>query len=143
MSEQNGYISQYSYDLYDTTGATEDWSYYSTGGLGYTFEIGFNEFHPPFEETIGEYVGAGAYAGKGNREAFFLAMEHAADASKHSVITGLRPGRRAAAPAQGVRDRDLPGAHDVERRPEPRRGRERCPRTRARRSGSSTSSTRG
>ena len=60
-------------------GHTEDWSYYATGGLGYTFEIGFNEFHPPFEETVGEYAGAGAHAGKGNREAFFLAMENAAD----------------------------------------------------------------
>ena len=91
MSQQNGYTSQYSYDLYDTTGGTEDWSYYSTGGLGYTFEIGFNEFHPPFAETIGEYVGAGAYAGKGNREAFFLAMEHTADSSKHSRIAGSGP----------------------------------------------------
>ena len=91
MSQQNGYTSQYAYDLYDTTGGTEDWSYYSTGGLGYTFEIGFNEFHPPFEETIGEYVGAGVYAGKGNREAFFLAMENAADAAKHSVIAGSAP----------------------------------------------------
>ena len=91
MSEQNGYTSQFGYDLYDTTGTTEDWSYYATGGLGYTFEIGFNEFHPPFAETIGEYVGAGAYAGKGNREAFLLAMENAADASKHSVIEGSVP----------------------------------------------------
>ena len=91
MSQQNGYTSQYAYDLYDTTGGTEDWSYYSTGGLGYTFEIGFNEFHPPFEETVGEYAGAGAYAGKGNREAFFLAMGNAADAAKHSVIAGSAP----------------------------------------------------
>ena len=65
MSQQNGYTSQFGYDLYDTTGTTEDWSYYATGGLGYTFEIGFNEFHPPFEEAIGEYVGAGAYARQG------------------------------------------------------------------------------
>ena len=91
MSQQNGYTSQYAYDLYDTTGGTEDWSYYSTGGLGYTFEIGFNEFHPPFAETVGEYVGAGAHAGKGNREAFFLAMENAADAAKHAVISGSGP----------------------------------------------------
>ena len=51
MAAQNGYLNQPSYGLYDTTGSTEDWSYYSTGGLGYTFEIGLNEFHPPFEET--------------------------------------------------------------------------------------------
>ena len=91
MADQNGYLNQPSYDLYDTTGTTEDWSYYATGGLGYTFEIGPNEFHPPFEEYIDEYLGAGAYAGKGNREAFFLAMENAADATKHSVIAGSGP----------------------------------------------------
>ena len=36
-------------------------------------------------------MGAGAYAGKGNREAFYLAMENAADPSKHSVIAGSGP----------------------------------------------------
>ena len=91
MAAQNGYKSQFSYDLYDTTGTTEDWSYYATGGLGYTFEIGGDEFHPPFEQVVGQYLGDGAYAGKGNREAFFIAMEHAADESKHSVITGSAP----------------------------------------------------
>ena len=91
MANQNGYINQPGYALYDTTGTTEDWSYYATGGLGYTFEIGPNEFHPPFEEAIAEYMGAGAYAGKGNREAFLLAMENAADATKHSVIAGSAP----------------------------------------------------
>jgi hypothetical protein len=91
MAAQNGYKNQPSYDLYDTTGTTEDWSYYATGGLGYTFEIGPNEFHPPFEQYIDEYLGAGAYAGKGNREAFYIAMENAADAAKHSVIAGSAP----------------------------------------------------
>jgi len=91
MAAQNGYLNQPSYDLYDTTGSTEDWAYYNAGSLGYTFEIGPNEFHPPFEQYVDEYVGAGAYAGKGNREAFLLAMENAADASKHSVIEGTGP----------------------------------------------------
>jgi hypothetical protein len=91
MAQQNGYVSQFGYDLYDTTGTTEDWSYYATGGLGFTFEIGFHEFHPPFAETIGEYLGTGALAGKGNREAYLLAMENAADASKHSVLAGTGP----------------------------------------------------
>ena len=91
MAAQNGYTNQPAYALYDTTGTTEDWSYYATGGLGYTFEIGPDEFHPPFEQAIGEYMGAGAQAGKGNREAFFLAMENAADAAKHSVVSGSGP----------------------------------------------------
>ena len=91
MAAQNGYLNQPSYGLYDTTGSTEDWSYNATGGLGYTFEIGPYEFHPPFEQNIDEYLGAGAYAGKGNREAFLIAMENAADATKHSVIEGTGP----------------------------------------------------
>ncbi|MBC9727582.1 carboxypeptidase [Streptomyces sp. TRM68367] len=91
MVEQNGYKSQHSWELYDTTGTTEDWSYNATGGYGYTFEIGPNEFHPPFPEVVDEYLGAGAYAGKGNREAFLLALENAVDPESHSVISGKAP----------------------------------------------------
>ncbi|MET9438409.1 M14 family zinc carboxypeptidase [Streptomyces sp. NPDC006551] len=91
MAAQNGYTSQHSWELYDTTGTTEDWSYNATGGYGYTFEIGPDEFHPPFPEVIDEYLGAGAYAGKGNREAFLLALENAVDPRAHSVITGKAP----------------------------------------------------
>jgi hypothetical protein len=79
MAEQNGYTSQHAWELYDTTGSTEDWSYNATGGFGYTFEIGPDEFHPPFPEVVDEYLGAGEYAGKGNREAFLLALENAVD----------------------------------------------------------------
>ena len=43
MAAENGYTSQHGYELYDTTGTTEDWSYYATGGLGYTFEIGCDQ----------------------------------------------------------------------------------------------------
>ena len=84
MAAENGYASQFSYELYDTTGTTEDWSYYATGGLGYTFEIGPEHFHPPFAETVAEYEG-------GNRAAYFLAQENTADATKHSVLTGRAP----------------------------------------------------
>ena len=35
----NGYFSQKGFELYDTTGTTEDWSYNVTGGFGFTFEI--------------------------------------------------------------------------------------------------------
>ena len=51
MADENGYASQKSYELYDTTGATEDWTYYATGGLGFTFEIGLGGFHPPYADT--------------------------------------------------------------------------------------------
>jgi Zinc carboxypeptidase len=32
MAAQNGYTSQHAWELYDTTGSTEDWSYNATGG---------------------------------------------------------------------------------------------------------------
>lgn len=91
MSAQNGYRNIHGWQLYDTTGTTEDWSYNATGGFGYTFEIGPDEFHPPFSETVDEYVGAGIYAGKGNREAYLIALENAADSRQHSVISGKAP----------------------------------------------------
>jgi hypothetical protein len=91
MAAQNGYTSQHAWELYDTTGSTEDWSYNATGGFGYTFEIGPDEFHPPFPEVIDEYLGAGQYAGKGNREAYLLALANAVDPATHSVLTGKAP----------------------------------------------------
>jgi murein tripeptide amidase MpaA len=93
MAEQNGYVSQRSYQLYDTTGTTEDWTYPATGGLGFTFEIGPEEFHPPFAEVVGEYTGTRGFEGKGNRAAYLLAMQAAGDTSKHAVIEGnAKPG---------------------------------------------------
>jgi hypothetical protein len=91
MTAQNGYRNIHGWELYDTTGTTEDWSYNATGGYGYTFEIGPDEFHPPFEHVVDEYLGAGEYAGKGNREAYLLAFENAVDRAHHSVITGRAP----------------------------------------------------
>ena len=93
MAAENGYVSQKSYELYDTTGTTEDWSYYATAGLGFTFEIGPAHFHPPFEDVVAEYEGTteAAGGGGGNRAAYFLAQESTADAAKHSVLTGRAP----------------------------------------------------
>lgn len=91
MAAQNGYASIPGYQLYDTTGSTEDWSYDATGGFGYTFEIGSEQFHPPFPEVVGEYEGTGAHAGKGNRAAYLLAHEAAIDRAQHSVLTGRAP----------------------------------------------------
>ena len=39
MALENGYFSQKSFELYDTTGTTEDWTYNTAGGFGFTFEI--------------------------------------------------------------------------------------------------------
>ena len=91
MAANNGYRSGMSYTLYDTSGTTEDWSYYATGGFGFTYEIGPDEFHPPYQEQVNEYVGAGEYAGKGNREAYFVAQESTANTGRHSVLEGRAP----------------------------------------------------
>jgi hypothetical protein len=91
MTAANGYQNIHGWQLYDTTGTTEDWSYNATGGFGYTFEIGANEFHPPYPEVIDEYLGAGEYEGKGNREAYLTALEHAVDTRFHGVIKGKAP----------------------------------------------------
>ncbi|GAA1448461.1 M14 family zinc carboxypeptidase [Mycobacterium cookii] len=91
MTAQNGYANIHGWELYDTTGTTEDWSYNATGGYGYTFEIGPDEFHPPFAQVVDEYLGAGAYAGKGNREAYLIAFEEAIDRGSHAVISGKAP----------------------------------------------------
>ncbi len=120
MAAQNGYTNQFGWELYDTTGTTEDYSYNATGGYGYTFEIGPDEFHPPFEQVVAEYTGetsaadrvtpanaaelttaAGATCGGehhdhatvggGNREAFLLAFTNAVDAGTHSLIRGEAP----------------------------------------------------
>ncbi len=90
MASNNGYTNQHSYQLYDTTGTTEDWSYYATGGLGYTFEIG-DEFHPPFPDVVDQYLGAGEFTGKGNREAYLTALASTADPAMHSVVSGKAP----------------------------------------------------
>jgi Zinc carboxypeptidase len=108
MAAENGYLSMFGWQLYDTTGTTEDWSYSATGGYGYTYEIGcvqlnrqtnecvVGHFHPPFAEMVKEWEGTTPIAdeardGKGNREAYYLAMENALDAGQHSLLDGSAP----------------------------------------------------
>jgi hypothetical protein len=91
MADANGSISQAGFQLYDTTGTTEDWSYSATGGYGYTYELPVLEFHPPFAETVAAYVGAGKLVGKGTRESLFIALTAAADPAHHAVIAADAP----------------------------------------------------
>lgn len=93
MAAHNGYTNQPGWALYDTTGTTEDWSYTTTGGLGYTFEIG-DEFHPPFEEVVDEYLGTGERDGLNVRAAYFEALAAAADPANHAVLEGRVRGER-------------------------------------------------
>jgi len=104
MAKTNGYASLKSYELYDTSGSAEGWSYWATGGYGFTFEIGragnagdpVNAgalvgvgFHPAYPVVIAEWNGK--YGGGGNREAYYIAGEHTADVKNHSVIEGSGP----------------------------------------------------
>jgi hypothetical protein len=98
MAAQNGYFNDFSFGLYDTSGTTEDWSYFATGGYGFTFEIGPDTtedncggFHPPYECTIRQYTTGQNDGGGGNREAYLIAMEHAADSKHHSTLKGDAP----------------------------------------------------
>ncbi|MDO9377719.1 MAG: M14 family metallopeptidase [Nocardioidaceae bacterium] len=91
----NGYTNQASYQLYDTSGSTEDWSYWNTGGFGFTFEIGATEFHPQYEDgVVAEYLGLkpSTGAGKGgNREAYYQMSLATLDKKLHSTLTGQAP----------------------------------------------------
>ena len=89
MTDANGYANIHGWQLYDTTGTTEDWSYNATGGFGYTFEIGENEFHPPYAEVVGEYAGTGTLAG--NRAAYLHALAHASSTDASAVLRGKLP----------------------------------------------------
>ncbi len=93
MARENGYTSQAGFELYDTSGTTEDWSYNATGGLGYTFEIGPTAFHPAFDSMVAEYRGTTAAAGDGggNRSAYLKALRSTVNAKRHSVIRGNAP----------------------------------------------------
>ncbi|MCW3011482.1 MAG: hypothetical protein JWO90_1886 [Solirubrobacterales bacterium] len=74
MAKENGYFSQKSFELYDTTGTTEDWTYNTAGGFGFTFEVYCGRpnfetgdcddpaFHPTFQRTVEEYLGTSPQA---------------------------------------------------------------------------------
>jgi hypothetical protein len=95
MAAHNGYSNIPGFGLYDTTGGTEDWTFWSAGPLSYTFEIGPDEFHPPYETgVVAEYLGKAPAegAGKGgNRAAYYDMLEATVDQSLHSVLTGRAP----------------------------------------------------
>lgn len=98
MGAATGYQSQYGFELYDTSGTTDDYTYAAQGSYSYTIEIGppDGEFHMPYQTgVVDEWTGEpGTPAeGKGMREALLLAAENAADDTHHAVITGkAKPG---------------------------------------------------
>ncbi len=131
MARENGYANLKGFELYDTTGTTEDWSYFSTGGLGFTFEIGceariegtnecdYGNFHGPFQEVIAEYRGTSDFAGPGdgNRAAYFVAQENTANASRHSIIEGRAPGDAVLRLQKTFQTQTWKGEHGIVPRP--------------------------
>jgi Zinc carboxypeptidase len=95
MTSHNAYANIPGYGLYDTTGTTEDWTFWSAGTLSYTFEIGPTEFHPPYETgVVAEFLGLPPAAGAGNggnREAYYEMAESTADRRDHALIRGRAP----------------------------------------------------
>ena len=105
-----GYVDLVSYDLYDVSGATEDWNYFAQGAFGYTTEVGYDNFHPNYQDAVvDQFLGtldgklnkaAAAKAGsarkvtQGLRESMLLFAEAAANPAYHSVLTGTAPAGR-------------------------------------------------
>jgi carboxypeptidase T len=103
MAADTGYTSEYGYQLYDTSGTTEDWNYGAAGTFGYTIEMGPSSdlggnFHISYDRAVvNQWTGAESENGKGKglRDALLLAAEAAADRSQFPTLTGTAPaGRR-------------------------------------------------
>ena len=98
MGKAAGYESQFGFQLYDTAGTTEDDTYASTGGYGYTIEIGPSNgaFHGPYETNVvsqwtGDNDAARQSGGGGLREALLLAAETAGNPASHAQLVGTAP----------------------------------------------------
>jgi len=103
MARDTGYTSEYGFQLYDTSGTTEDWNYGAAGTYGYTIEMGPDSshggnFHIDYKAAvIDQWTGAQTLdgQGKGLRDAFLAAGEAAADRKQFPTLTGNAPaGRR-------------------------------------------------
>ena len=105
MAKETAYVSQYSYQLYDTSGTTDDWLYGGLSSFSFTPEIGKVNFHPSYTNNfVPEYDGrpeidpdTGEETGRklgGLREAFLLAGETAINPDSHSILQGTAPAGR-------------------------------------------------
>ncbi len=92
ITDVNGYTGMQSGYDYETTGETNDWSYYATGGFGFTFEIMKTQStNGTFPAVIEDYNGTGQFDGFSNRESFMVVLRRTADEAAHSRITGQAP----------------------------------------------------
>ena len=94
MAQEVDYISQYSYQLYDTTGTTDDYLYDGLNSYSYTPEIGKEEFHPAYTTGfVPEWDGTASGEG-GLRESFTIAGRAVLEDRFHSVLAGTAPAGR-------------------------------------------------
>lgn len=97
MADAAGYASAPADQLYDSTGAQEDWSYANQDALAYTIEVGGSSFQGPYRtDVIEQYRGRPntPSAGRGLRESLLIAAQGAAKSSGHAILTGAAPGVR-------------------------------------------------
>ncbi|HEV3000290.1 MAG TPA: M14 family metallopeptidase, partial [Solirubrobacteraceae bacterium] len=100
MAADTGYTSQYGWQLYDTSGTTEDWNYGAAGTFGYTMELGpesgdGGNFHISYDRGVVEqWVGPGELEGRGVRRALLRLVETAATREHHSTLVGRAPAGR-------------------------------------------------
>jgi Zinc carboxypeptidase len=135
MARETQYVSQYSFQLYDTSGTTDDWLYGGLASFSFTPEIGKVNFHPNYvDEFVPEYDGregldkdTGEFEKLGGlREAFLLAGETAIDQTSHAILTGTAPAGRTLRiqrdfeTVTSARPNDDGVQHDVQRLPEHR-----------------------
>jgi hypothetical protein len=95
IGDATGYVSQFGWQLYDTSGTTEDDTYAATGGYGYTIEIGpaGGLFHGPYDvNVIKQWLGDDSGKANGGLHVGLLeAAEEAAAKSSHAQVSGTAP----------------------------------------------------
>src|SRR3954447_3920975 len=100
MAADTGYTSQYGFQLYDTSGTTEDWSYGAAGTFGYTIEMGpesgdGGNFHIAYDRAVIEqWTGGTAHEGRGLRRALLRIAEASAIRKDHAALIGRAPAGR-------------------------------------------------
>src|SRR4051794_26255319 len=100
MGGDTGYTSQYGYQLYDTSGTTEDWNYGAAGTFGYTIEMGpesgdGGNFHIAYDRAVVEqWTGGTAHEGRGLRRALLRIAESSAIRQNQSTLIGRAPAGR-------------------------------------------------
>ena len=93
MANETMYRSQFSYQLYDTTGTTDDYVYDGLGGFSFTPEIGFSEFHPAYSEFVAEYEGREQTDRYGDPTGVMLGGLREAYTKAGEMILGRNPNR--------------------------------------------------